>query len=287
MTEFSLPRKITLATDLSARSDRAFDRTIALAQQWDAEVQLVHAVEDTQYAFWVQGPTWRRSPDPVAIARRKLETEFPGWSNVRGSLVVKNSAPYTLVTESAQQAGSDLIITGIAHDETYGADKIGRMVTEIAKHSQAPVLAVKRRVAGPYRNIVVASDLTDVSRHAMMFAAGAFRQANVSIFYGFDVPYADKLDNLDNVERDLRASETANAQKWVKSVLGEAADEINVIAEMGQVARNLGHYVSDWRVDLVVVGSEGRTGLLSAILGSTAEEIMTKVDCDVMVVRPG
>lgn len=47
----------------------------------------------------------------------------------------------------------------------------------------------------------------------------------------------------------------------------------------------LADYVASDDVDLVVLGSHGRSGLARALLGSTAENLLHALDCDTLVVR--
>ena len=54
---------------------------------------------------------------------------------------------------------------------------------------------------------------------------------------------------------------------------------------MGPIASNVTKYVADKQIELVVVGSSGRSGLAAALVGSTAAEILEQVDCDVLAVR--
>ena len=42
------PTRVLLATDLSARCDRALDRAVQLAQQWQAQLVAVNVAESTQ-----------------------------------------------------------------------------------------------------------------------------------------------------------------------------------------------------------------------------------------------
>src|SRR6185437_13827013 len=48
----SAPRKIVLATDLTPAGDRAFDRAVELAREWDAELVVLHVVESSAARPW-------------------------------------------------------------------------------------------------------------------------------------------------------------------------------------------------------------------------------------------
>ncbi len=45
--------------------------------------------------------------------------------------------------------------------------------------------------------------------------------------------------------------------------------------------------VEDWRADLVVLGSHGRTALSQFILGTVVQKVLTEVHCSVRIARPG
>ncbi|MEE1611364.1 universal stress protein [Microvirga sp. CF3016] len=66
-----LPKTILLATDLSARCDRATDRAVALAEEWQAMLVVLHVLENLDTGGlhdFGPVPSWRRPPDPVAVA---------------------------------------------------------------------------------------------------------------------------------------------------------------------------------------------------------------------------
>lgn len=45
-------------------------------------------------------------------------------------------------------------------------------------------------------------------------------------------------------------------------------------------------YAKDNDIDLIVIGTHGRTGLAHAIIGSVAERVVRKAPCPVLTVRP-
>lgn len=64
MTETTLPQRIFMASDLSARCDRALGRAALLARTWQSELTVAHAVhaaEVAQHDRLTSGaPSWRR-----------------------------------------------------------------------------------------------------------------------------------------------------------------------------------------------------------------------------------
>lgn len=278
-------RHVTLATDLTARSDRAFDRALYLARRWDARLLVVHAVEDELPAAENE-PSWRRGVDPVQAARRKLQFEFPGWEQVDSAIEVSNGKPYDIITAAAEREQTDLIITGVAKENPYGADDLGTLVPALAKSAASPVLVVKKRLATAPRRVVVASDLTDTSHSALRLALALFGPGRLTLFNAFSIPYRGLAGDKTELERTMRPAVVDECRAVLIEEAGPAAaSQIEIVAELGEPAPVLAKFVADHDIDLVVTGTYGHTGLMDVLLGSTAMDIMSKVSCDVLVAR--
>jgi nucleotide-binding universal stress UspA family protein len=277
-------RHITLATDLTARSDRAFDHAVSLAQRWDARLLIVHAVEERSEIS--DEPSWRGGNDAVQAARRKLQLEYQGLEGVDTAIEVKLGTPEDVVLEAAARENTDLIVTGIAREDFYGRDELGELVPALARRANAPVLVVKKRMATPPRRVVVASDLSDTSHAALRLALSLFGPARLALFNAFDIPYRGLTGDKAELERTLRPAVIEECRAVLEATAGaEAASQIKIIAELGDPAPILARLVFDRDIDLVVTGTYGHSGLMDALLGSTAMEIMAQVSCDVLVAR--
>jgi nucleotide-binding universal stress UspA family protein len=283
-TELIRLRHITLATDLTARSDRAFERAVSLARRWNARLLIVHAVEER--TSMTDQPSWRRGADPIEAARLKLQFEYPGWESVDTSLDVRKGTPEEVVLAAAAREGTDLIVTGIAREDYYGRDELGALVPALARRANAPVLVVKKRTHGEPRRVVVASDLSDTSHAALTLALGLFGPARLALFNAFDIPYRGLAGDKAELERTMRPGVVEECRKLLTDTAGaSAAAQVEIIAELGAPAPILAQLVADRDVDLVVTGTYGRSELMGAFLGSTALEIMAQVSCDVLVAR--
>ena len=277
-------RHVTLATDLSARSDRAFDRALDLAKRWKSRLLIVHAVEDRGPQSLA--PSWRQGSDPLETARRTLLTEYPGLEDVQTAIDVRMGAPRDVVLEAAGRENTDLIITGLGRENVYGRDGLGQLVPELAKRAQAPVLVVKKRVTGAPRRVVVASDLTDASHAALELALALFGPEGLILFNAFDIPYRGLAGDKNELERTLRPKVIEECKTMLVEVAGPAAaSQIEIIAELAAPAPALARLVAERNIDLVITGTYGHTGLMDALLGSTAMEILAEVSCDVLVAR--
>lgn len=138
-TRHVLPRKLLLATDLSCRCDRALDRAVGLCRDWQAELVVVHALEMAQDV-----PSVRTRPE-YAPATRIFAVELQlrldlAADFVQPTIVVEEADPAELVLRVAREHGCDLIVSGIARDETFGRRALGRTVDALVRAARIPLL---------------------------------------------------------------------------------------------------------------------------------------------------
>jgi nucleotide-binding universal stress UspA family protein len=55
---------------------------------------------------------------------------------------------------------------------------------------------------------------------------------------------------------------------------------------VGEPAAEILEVAKEAKVDLIVVGTHGRTGLEHALMGSIAERVVRRAHCPVLTVRP-
>ena len=138
----SVPRKVMLTTDLTPAGDRAFDRAVELAQEWDAELIVLHVVESSAARPWDMD---RRI--------RNAETELDRL--VRSAKYARKIGRHTVIGDPAERTlahardiGCDFLITGPAHGKIVGEKLLGSTAARIVRRATVPVLAVRRRPEG-------------------------------------------------------------------------------------------------------------------------------------------
>ncbi|WP_439624826.1 universal stress protein [Shinella sp.] len=276
----TLPRHLLLATDLSARCDRAQDRARDLARAWKAKLTVVHALD-------VINMTGTPSA-PIAAARRRasdcLQREFKDVDDVAWEIDIREGEPANVVLDVARERNCDMIVTGIAGNDALGHMLVGGTTASVVRKAGLPVLVVKKRARHAYRRLVVASDLSDASAGALQMGAQLFPLSLVTLFHAFDTPFRGFLDDKQAYEHGRAGLAREDAKAFVASHLPNANLDIHLAH--GNLTALLAEFVVKEDVDLLLAGTYGRTGFLGALIGSAAEALLEEVECDVMII-PG
>lgn len=139
-----------------------------------------------------------------------------------------------------------------------------------------------------YRHLLAAVDFHDES-DAVVARAEALRRSFdarlglVHVVEFMSTTFAGELPTP--VDLELERELMASARERLEAIgtrLG--VDIADTHVELGDPAERIADIVDSAGIDLVVVGSHGRHGL-SALLGSTADDIVHHIRCDVLTVH--
>lgn len=146
-----------------------------------------------------------------------------------------------------------------------------------------PALAVK--------NVLFATDFSDTSEAALPYATAISRHFGSTMHVAHVMSDTSLLLSTGGVDYvsvgTLYEDAHSEAQEKVQGItsrLGDIAHRSYV--RHGQVWSNLSNIVAENGIDLIVVGTHGRTGLGKFLLGSVAEDILRHAPCPVLTVGP-
>lgn len=283
------PRSILLASDLGPRSDRALERAIRLARDWDARLVVATVIEENlgeaRGMVLRDPPDWYRGEEPAHAAERQLLDDVSA-RGVPVSLRVERGEPDECLLQVAREEGCGLVVTGVARYEALGRMVLGSTVDRLVRRSPVPVLVVRGRAHAPYRRLVVASDWSPASARAFRVAMELFPDAAASVLHGFETPMAGLLDTArDEVVARIRDEAVADGRAFVAGCRPPAgAGSVSLVVERGDPATLLRLYAGQFPVDLVVVGTHGRSALYDVMLGSVARQVLERSPVDTLVV---
>lgn len=288
------PKAILLATDLSARSDRAFDRALQLAEHWQAKLVLL-VVLSAESSFskpnhFNQGDDDDEEVTAEELVADRVRAELPE-TDVKIEVHVEASAHIgQTALRVAEEYGCGLIVTGIARSDALQRVSLGSTVVWLSRHSTIPTLVVQRRPRGHYRHVGVATDLSEPAARAAVVAAKWFDDAKTRVLlHGYDVSFADLTG-----DEQTREAALADAQQQARQELTQWRDENlpklfaphwQPRAELSNPVRLLRQASIDTELDLAVLASHGRNRLMDALIGSVAKRLLETSITDTLIVR--
>jgi len=138
-------------------------------------------------------------------------------------------------------------------------------------------------------NILYLTDFSEPSEAALPFAAAVAREYGAKIFaYHALIPAAYVYTTPELVQTGIEAQEEAAEinMKRAEAQLVGVPHEMIVERSIG-IWPSLEQAIKDYKADLIVLGTHGRTGAQKLLLGSVAEEVFRRSRVPVLTIGPG
>ncbi len=143
-----------------------------------------------------------------------------------------------------------------------------------------------------WKNICCPIDFSDASRAAMETAADLARRfgATLTLLHAYPVPGYTFPDGSvvasSRMLQELADQAAKHVGEWKRQAQGMGVPTVNAETLVGEPASEIVSYARDHGVDLLVLGTHGRTGLEHALMGSVAERVVRRARCPVLTVHP-
>ena len=163
---------------------------------------------------------------------------------------------------------------------------------------ETPEVAVADREISPklvsavsVKNVLFATDFSATSEAALPYATAVCRHFGSTLHTVHVISDASLLLTTGGVDYVSMGTIYEDANTEAKEKLDELSDNFAGIPHRnyvrhGQVWKSLASIIEENEIDLIVLGTHGRTGLGKLLLGSVAEDILRHASCPVLTVGP-
>ncbi len=139
------------------------------------------------------------------------------------------------------------------------------------------------------KRILYATDFSAASRAALPIVCALARRYQSQIFVENvrpPLPYAVAAPEAACLAENRRERETREEMDKILHSEEMKGLRATLLVKTGDPAEELQCAVRDYDIDLAVVGTHGRSGLLRLLMGSLAEELFRNLPCPVLTVGP-
>jgi nucleotide-binding universal stress UspA family protein len=143
-----------------------------------------------------------------------------------------------------------------------------------------------------WKKICCPIDFSDASRAAMEVAGDLARRfgARLILLHAYPIPGYTFPDGSivasPRMMQELADQAERHLQQWRAEAEKLGVAGVETAKAIGEPAAEVVAYAKEQGVDLLVVGTHGRTGIEHALMGSVAERVVRRAGCPVLTVHP-
>ncbi|MDS0280139.1 universal stress protein [Halomicroarcula sp. S1AR25-4] len=293
---------ILIPTDGSDNVEPAIQYGLELARRYDATVHALHVVDSSPIERKLEltaletdletlPDTWYEAGDAATkqIETRAAEHGLDAVTEVRRGIPAREIRSYITDNEI------DLVCMGTRGHTGLDRVLLGSVTTRLVRTVDIPVLSVKAKQAlsepgmrGGFETILVPTDGSKPAREAVTHALDLARTYDATLHALYVVDRGAYASRPGWTWDELQQVLEQNGETVLEDVQSRAtADGVSVAAEIthGVPHQAIGDYCDQHGIDLVVMGTHGRSSLSRRIIGSVTERVLRNSDEPVLTIR--
>lgn len=269
--------RILLATDCSAFSEGAVQEAIYFAQACGAALTILHVLEDNPEFSTIGYETVSQMETSARDHLEKIH-EMATNEGIKTEIVIRHSdSPELIILEEVLKGKIDIVITGRRGRRGLQKIMMGVVTEKVASMVPCKTLIVPK-------DFVVASDGVLLATDGSSYSENAEKEALNMVSRCDYLKYICVLSAAHS-EKDL-AEASQRVQRVAKSIREKNKKiVIETVAEIAPPCDLIVRKAREKKVDVIVMGSHGRTGLQRMLMGSVSAELIASSPCSVLITK--
>ncbi|WP_436343841.1 universal stress protein [Natronorubrum sp. FCH18a] len=275
--------RILVPVDGSDSATAALDHALEIAGDHDATVTLLYVADtnepsQTRLGTNVVDVLEREGDEIVSDAReRAADSDVPATTDV------VQGVPHDAIVDYAETKDVDLVAMGTHARGSLERYVVGSVAERIVNAAPMPVLTVRAiddAPTYPYESVLVPTDGSEHAAVALQLGADVANR-NRATLHLLSVLEDQLFGSItDQTERQNRAADLLLDAE--STAIDAGADDVVTAIKSGSVPRRITTYADGEGVDLIVMGTHGRTGLDEHLLGSITERVLRTASVPVL-----
>lgn len=278
--------KILLTQDFSESSNNVVETAMELAKVFKSEVVPIHVLPDDIVNEKVKSLLDETAKLKLMETVKKMET---GGAKV-GEPLLKYGSPHDGIVRAAVEVNANLILTGSGENHKKGHLNLGTTTETIIEKSEKPVFVVKEGVPLNVKHILCPVDFSEESKRALKNAitiAHRFKAELIILgvceLQGSSWFTSEKDRKNENETRFIQHK--AKFDTFLKHFNLSEALKVTKATPQGDPAEEILNAISTKKVDLLIMGTTGTSGLNRLIMGSVTKKVVREVPCSFLTLK--
>jgi len=280
-----LLENILLANDFSKSSKNVLKTAIEFAKVLRSKIIPIHVLPDDILNKKVQlllNETAQEKLDEIVKSIEDSGVEA-------GKPILRFGSINDAIVRTSIAIDANLILIGSGESKIGDRFQLGTTAERIIQESDKPVLVVKEEVPLNIQNILCPIDFSETSKLALQNAITMARRfrAELTILSVCELQSSSWFTSEKDREKENELRCALHKTKFNKFLEDFNLEGVKCIKEtpIGNPAEEILSVISREMIDLLIIGTAGRTGLNRMIIGSVTEKVIREVPCSFLTLK--
>lgn len=265
--------KLVLATDRSLFSEGAIREAINFAKKCSSKLYVLSVLETNPEYETIGSNVYEKEEEEAVAYLDSVKAKAAKEGVDCDTILQEATDPSEAIVEEAAQKKADMIVIGRRGRRGLLKALMGDVAAKVIARASCKVLVVPKAARIEYRNILVATDGSAHSNAAVTEALAIAQRCGSNLIALSAIRDESEMQEaLSNVNRVVELGRKEGLSVEAITPLGRSYD---VIVE---TAGGRG-------IDLIVVGTYGKTGVKKLLMGSSTEKVIGRAGCAILVVK--
>jgi universal stress protein E len=215
---------------------------------------------------------------------------------VQAEARIEFGRPWEEIIRKTERDRHDVVVVGTRDRGAASRLLFGSTALRLLRNAPCPVWITRPDPDPEDVNMLVASDLSKTSLHALHLAVdcGRLLDAKVHLLHAVEFAHQASMLHTGVSDEELHAfrrrirddAEQALREQLVQTDYRTLPYGVRLHVLDGPADIVILQAIEEHGIDLLVLGTVGRSGLPGLLLGNTAERLLAQVPCSVLAVKP-
>lgn len=296
-------KNILVATDTRLDVHAIVDEAALIAQQGGASIKLVDVVPEFPWIVRLSLNDHQAIREALINEKRERLVALAEPLRQRGISVdieVLSGKTSVEIIRQASRGDHDLVMRVAKGKYSRRKGYFGTTATALLRECPCPVWLVAPTTSPSYKHVMACVDTSndepaDVALNNRVVDAATrvsrCHQSKISIVHAWSI-YGEEFlfgrtrqEDFQNLVTNVRNRSKTLLDGFLQTH-ARSADDKNVYMMKGHPAAVIPTFASKNKVDLIVMGTVARSWLSGMLIGSTAERILSEINCSVLAIKP-
>lgn len=280
-----LLEKILMPVDVNDINEEQIRAATKIAKEFNSEVVIIYVLPESDLHADVDKFLRRYINESLDKVVHSLEKQNVACTQP----ITRNGDPVNNILEVATDQNVNLILASSGEDKGNDKFKLGTTAEKLVQLSDIPVLVIKSGQEIKIDRVMCPIDFSDPSRRALTNAILLSKTFNATLYIlGVFEPFftaSPRIKFDQNKENEKLKQQFENRMEEFLSNFSVKGVNHQVEIVVGVPHERILNRIQKKGVDLLIMGTNGRSGLSRMLMGSVTEKVIRELPCSFVTTK--